>query len=296
MATTQTSLASKIVQVMKAVDSIPKRGHNAAQNYDYAMDFDISDACRQAMVKVNIAAFPRVTSHTVREITTTKGNVLNINTVTMEFTIKDGDSGEEITIATVGEGMDSGDKGCYKAMTGATKYALLKLFQIPTGDDPEDDKGEQPMQRMATNRPAQNQISPKSPSPQTSASHGDGLKFPFNGPNKDKLITDPTVSAGSLLGWYNSNAKQLADESKKQYHASSERKNVAIYQELHSRLLRELAAANIAKPTLDAYVYKTYNEDGMSAATIVDLLNKFSDPDGVLVAELMFNAEGGESA
>ena len=32
-----------------------------------------------------------------------------------------------------------GDKGLYKAITGANKYFLFKLFQIETGDDPERD-------------------------------------------------------------------------------------------------------------------------------------------------------------
>jgi hypothetical protein len=30
-----------------------------------------------------------------------------------------------------------GDKGTYKALTGANKYLLFKLYQIATGDDPE---------------------------------------------------------------------------------------------------------------------------------------------------------------
>ncbi len=30
-----------------------------------------------------------------------------------------------------------GDKGTYKAITGATKYALMKTFLLETGDDPE---------------------------------------------------------------------------------------------------------------------------------------------------------------
>ena len=34
-----------------------------------------------------------------------------------------------------------GDKGLYKALTGANKYLLFKLFQIATGDDPEDNSG-----------------------------------------------------------------------------------------------------------------------------------------------------------
>jgi hypothetical protein len=40
----------------------------------------------------------------------------------------------------IGEGQDAGDKGPYKAMTGAQKYALMKTFMIPTGDDPEADE------------------------------------------------------------------------------------------------------------------------------------------------------------
>ena len=32
-----------------------------------------------------------------------------------------------------------GDKGVYKAITGANKYLLFKLFQIETGDDPENE-------------------------------------------------------------------------------------------------------------------------------------------------------------
>lgn len=37
----------------------------------------------------------------------------------------------------IGEGMDTGDKAIYKAITGAQKYVLMKTFLIPTGDDPE---------------------------------------------------------------------------------------------------------------------------------------------------------------
>lgn len=37
-----------------------------------------------------------------------------------------------------------GDKGVYKAITGANKYLLFKLFQIETGDDPEKDEAAPP--------------------------------------------------------------------------------------------------------------------------------------------------------
>ncbi len=49
--------------------------------------------------------------------------------------------GSSVKNTAAGEGLDqNGDKGTYKAITGATKYFLLKLFLIPTGDDPETDK------------------------------------------------------------------------------------------------------------------------------------------------------------
>src|SRR5574340_328981 len=57
------------------------------------------------------------------------------------------DGKDKIEFLVIGEGQDRGDKATYKAMTGATKYALLKLFLIPTGDDPEKDEDEQPTPR-----------------------------------------------------------------------------------------------------------------------------------------------------
>jgi hypothetical protein len=61
----------------------------------------------------------------------------------MEYTLihKDGDIWPSV-ICAAGQGGDKnkngvGDKGLYKAITGANKYLLFKLFQIETGDDPE---------------------------------------------------------------------------------------------------------------------------------------------------------------
>lgn len=44
---------------------------------------------------------------------------------------------EFIEVTTYGDGMDSGDKASGKAQTYSDKYALLKAFQIMTGDDPD---------------------------------------------------------------------------------------------------------------------------------------------------------------
>src|ERR1700738_5163472 len=58
----------------------------------------------------------------------------------MAYTFMDRDTAEEITVKVAGEGLDTGDKAPYKAMTGALKYALLQSFLLATGDDPEDER------------------------------------------------------------------------------------------------------------------------------------------------------------
>ena len=55
--------------------------------------------------------------------------------VTYKFV--DIESGESIGDFACGQGADKGDKGVYKAITGAIKYVYMKTFNIPTGDDPE---------------------------------------------------------------------------------------------------------------------------------------------------------------
>jgi len=62
--------------------------------------------------------------------------------VVMSYTFSDVDSDEEIVAKVAGQGLDSGDKAPYKAMTGALKYALLQSFLLATGDDPEDERAD----------------------------------------------------------------------------------------------------------------------------------------------------------
>lgn len=57
--------------------------------------------------------------------------------VTLVFTLTDTDTGYFEVSEFSGEGMDMGDKGIYKAYTGALKYYLASTFNVATGDDPE---------------------------------------------------------------------------------------------------------------------------------------------------------------
>ena len=119
--------------MMRDVGYVQKAGHNDFQNYKYATEADAIAALRPAMIKHGLCMIPSVESVEQDEWGNT--NVL------MHYRILDED-GNFLSFRAAGSGNDKnskgvGDKGIYKALTGASKYALLKTFMMETGDDPE---------------------------------------------------------------------------------------------------------------------------------------------------------------
>lgn len=124
------SLYAKLAQVTAEVGYVQKRGYNDFHKYAYVTEADLVDAVREKLAARNVILIPSAPS------VTREGN---LTTVTMSFTFCDGDSNQTLTVEWAGTGEDKGDKGLYKAYTGAVKYFLMKTFLIPTGDDPEAD-------------------------------------------------------------------------------------------------------------------------------------------------------------
>jgi hypothetical protein len=121
------------VAVMKEVGYVQKAGHNDFQNYKYATEADAIKAIRPAMLNHGLCMIPSVESVNQDEYGNTN--------VIMLYRIFD-EEGNFLSFRAAGSGNDKnskgvGDKGIYKALTGASKYALLKTFLMETGDDPE---------------------------------------------------------------------------------------------------------------------------------------------------------------
>ena len=135
---TPLNLTQKLCQVMATVDRIPKTGRNDFHGYNYAEEAVIVEAIRQELASRNVMLYPSLQQ--TGAITVEGG----ITTVMMTYTFVDGDSGETMESAWAGQGQDSGDKGLYKAYTGAQKYFLLKTFLMPTGDEKGADDPENP--------------------------------------------------------------------------------------------------------------------------------------------------------
>lgn len=141
MPTETISLANKLAEVMAAVSRVPKRGRNSFHGYDYATEADIAEAVRHELAERHIVLIPEVTGIDHRDLGLNKKQEPKdpLTILHMTFTFYDGETGEAITKPWIGVGQDGGDKGAYKAMTGAAKYFLMKAFLLPTGDDPEHD-------------------------------------------------------------------------------------------------------------------------------------------------------------
>jgi hypothetical protein len=133
------SLAAKLVAVMAAVATVPKRGRNTFHNYDYATEADVAEAVRHAMVEAKLAMIPSLIEIREREVTTRSNKPEIVTTVIMDYLFVDAETGATLHFRMAGAGQDVSDKGLMKAITAASKYAELKSFHLSTGDDPDAD-------------------------------------------------------------------------------------------------------------------------------------------------------------
>lgn len=133
------ALAKKLATILGAVGKVPKSGHNSFHKYDYVTENDLVYAVRDKLAEAGIFVFTSIEEQHV-EMIKDEDKTTALTTVTTRHTFVDGDTGESFSVLSQGQGADVGDKGGYKAATGAMKYFLYKCFMIPTGDDPEADE------------------------------------------------------------------------------------------------------------------------------------------------------------
>lgn len=145
------TLVQKLCEVMAAVGYTQKTGWNEAQKYHYVTEADIAEKIRPELAKRGVIIFPTMVSNTRTKLERNYFDKFDkcMKTkeswavdVLMRWTVVDGDSGEMFVCEIPGCSESPGDKGVYVAITGSEKYLLMKLFLLPTGDDPEDDANE----------------------------------------------------------------------------------------------------------------------------------------------------------
>jgi hypothetical protein len=133
----KSNVYQRIHAVMNEIGTIEKRGRNDFHKYDYATEADYVHALRPLLDKHGLVVIPQVNSTNV-STPDEKGNILT--TIDMSFWICNiDDPKEQVHVKVPAQGSDKGDKGVYKALTGAKKYFAALTFLVATGDDPEND-------------------------------------------------------------------------------------------------------------------------------------------------------------
>lgn len=126
------NIFQRIGKVMEDVEYIQKKDQAAkGLPYKFVSHDQVVGALHKAFVNYGIV------------FTTTIASLKqdgNRTTVEVEVAFINIDDPQDKHVATFyGQGIDQQDKGIGKAVSYATKYALLKTFMLETGDDPERD-------------------------------------------------------------------------------------------------------------------------------------------------------------
>ncbi len=135
-------IASALVKLQGIVQTVEKKGHNKNQNYDFVRETDLVDLVRPAMVELGLTLHQTTVYHDHKALGDTRsGGTMYLTTLAIAFTwVHVTGVAYPVPGVFYGYGADTGDKGVYKAATGAEKYFLMKTFLVSTGDDPEADE------------------------------------------------------------------------------------------------------------------------------------------------------------
>ncbi len=135
-------LFSKIAQVMLAVRTLSKDGVNTFDKYGYVTADSAFEYLGKAMATVNLVALPSILECEQTEVASQAGKAQTRTIVHGQITLACGDTGETWTNDWWGEAIDRSDKSINKAVTSMTKYHLVRLFNVGTGEDADADSPE----------------------------------------------------------------------------------------------------------------------------------------------------------
>lgn len=130
---------STITAVMEDIGAIGKDKKNITQGFMYRGIDDVMNALNPAFIKNKLFAVPEIIEQQREERRTAKGGLLIYSICKVKYTFF-AEDGSSVTVVTIGEGMDSGDKATNKAMAIAFKYACFQLFCIPTEEMQDPDR------------------------------------------------------------------------------------------------------------------------------------------------------------
>lgn len=119
---------------------LKREGNNKFSNYKYFSESQYKELFTRLFAEHGLELHFNELDYQLHTITREKES--NLRVVKFRWELTDIETGYSETTVMTSEGADSGDKGGYKAYTGALKYYLANTFMVATGDDPERDDRE----------------------------------------------------------------------------------------------------------------------------------------------------------
>lgn len=139
------NLYQKLLKIQEELGVVAKNLEvetGKGKGYKAVSERDIIDAVKPLEVKYGIYSFPVkrvILESEMLENETQYGKKTNFfSRIETTYRFVNAEEPAEFIETTVfSEGIDSQDKGSGKAMTYGDKYALMKMYKISTGDDPD---------------------------------------------------------------------------------------------------------------------------------------------------------------
>jgi hypothetical protein len=144
MSATETVVAAQARNVYQRINEVRKKVSYAkkdkeVQGYRAVTHDAVTALLRNHLIDQGIVTVPRLISSSITDIGKTRNDTPIIRYAgwyEIDFVNID-DPEDKITVPIEAHANDSGDKAPGKATSYATKYAMLKLFNIETGEDDE---------------------------------------------------------------------------------------------------------------------------------------------------------------
>jgi len=149
----------RINQIMKDLGAIAKDRKNDHQGYKFRGIEDMYNAIHPILVNHQVFCVPQVMEKELQTFASGSGKTSFrvLLKISHKFYAEDG---SYIDVITIGEGIDTSDKACNKAMSAAMKYAFIELLSIPTEDIEDSDKDNPEIDSLPPAKPAQAPIKP----------------------------------------------------------------------------------------------------------------------------------------
>ena len=139
---TDLNIYQRINKVMQTVKYVQKDGQitGGGANYKAVTHDQVISVARAELVAQGVVIYPNQTKGefiTKRDLTVTPPVKMGLYTGTYEINFVGIDKGDKITVTVEAHANDNGDKAPGKALTYATKSAILKVLCLETGESDE---------------------------------------------------------------------------------------------------------------------------------------------------------------